>query len=318
MDYILFLAGVAVTLIGADWLVDGASGLAKRFGVSEFAIGVVIVGLGTSMPELTVSTMGALRGSASIAIGNVTGSNLFNTLLILGVTALISPIAYSAKERRKDMGFNIGASLVLLVFALDAFIFHSAQGILSRAEGIGMLLLFALYIFITFKNDEIEPSSSAEIGDAKAQGVLRLGLTVLAGIALLVVGGHLFVERGCNIARQWHVSESVIAMTLMAGGTSLPELATCIVAALKKQDALALGNILGSNIANILLILGCCATITPLGVSPIDLESIAVLPVVGILLWITAFIPKRLQLGRAEGALFVLIYAAYITYAILH
>ena len=315
MMYVWFIVGVVLTLLGASWLVDGASGIAKRYNVSEFVIGVCIVGIGTSMPELTVSMLGSIRGSAGIAIGNVTGSNMFNTLLILGITALINPIQFTKANLRTDMHLNTLASLVLLSFAYLPIAFRASESLMiSRLEGIIFLLLFIGYLILTFRTADktVEDESSS-----KPKPLWLLISMVLGGIAALVVGGQLFVEKGCEIARALKVSETVIAITLMACGTSLPELVTCVVAAVKKRNQLALGNILGSNVSNILLILGCSSAIRPLAVDPVNLEGFVFLLITAVLLYLSAFLPKRNTLTWYKGIFFILLYAAYIYYSVI-
>lgn len=309
---LLFILGIALTVFGADLLVNGATGIAKKYHVSEFVIGVVIVGIGTSMPELTVSLFGALKGSSGIAIGNVSGSNLFNTLLILGITALISPIDYTRSNVRRDMPYNIAASLLLLFFAVNFWVGSGSQTI-SWIEGLIFLVCFVGYVAETFKNGEPEEEDTES---PAVKSVWLLALMVLAGIGMLVLGGKLFVDEGCVIARELGVSETVIAITLMACGTSLPELATCVVAAAKHRNQLALGNILGSNVFNILLILGCCSLVRPLDVDPLCLFSLYALPVVALVLLLTAFVFKRNRLCRAEGIFFLLLYVAYVLYTV--
>ena len=316
MMYVWFIVGVALTLLGASWLVDGASGIAKRYKVSEFVIGVCIVGIGTSMPEFTVSLLGSLRGSAEIAIGNVTGSNMFNTLVILGITAIINPILFTRDNLRRDMHLNTLASVILLLFAYLPIAIRPAESpVISRLEGGLFLLLFAGYLYMTFRNGNKSEEADSEGGKAKPLWLLIL--MVIAGIAALAVGGKLFVDKGCEIARALKVSETVIAVTFMAGGTSLPELVTCIVAAAKKRNQLALGNILGSNVSNILLILGCSSLVRPLIVDTAQFDGFIILILVAILLYLSALLPKRNELSRYKGFIFILLYAAYIYFVVL-
>lgn len=315
--YVWFIVGVALTLLGASWLVDGASGIAKRYKVSEFVIGVCIVGIGTSMPEFTVSLLGSLRGSAEIAIGNVTGSNMFNTLVILGITAMINPILFTRDNLRRDMHLNTLASVILLLFAYLPIAIRPAESpVISRLEGGLFLLLFAGYLYMTFRNGNKSEEADTE-GGGKAKPLWLLILMVIAGIAALAVGGKLFVDKGCEIARALKVSETVIAVTFMAGGTSLPELVTCIVAAAKKRNQLALGNILGSNVSNILLILGCSSLVRPLFVDTAQFDGFIILILVAILLYLSALLPKRNELSRYKGFIFILLYAAYIYFVVL-
>ena len=318
MTYIWFIVGIALTLLGADWLVGGASGIAKKYGVSEFVIGVAIVGIGTSMPELMVSSLGSFRGSAGIAIGNVTGSNLFNTLLILGVTALINPIRFTRENLRKDMHLNTLASIILIAFAFLPIAFvRSSVFQISRLEGILFVLLFVGYLIMTFcSGGQQEAVDGDDNEDRDKKPVWFLIMMILAGIVGLAIGGRLFVDKGCEIARRLNVSETIIAITFMAGGTSLPELVTCIVAAARKRNQLALGNILGSNVSNILLILGCSAVIRPLEIDGVNFVGFFVLIITAALLYMSALIPEKHVLNRYKGIVFILLYVIYITYTV--
>jgi K+-dependent Na+/Ca+ exchanger related-protein len=309
LDIILFIVGAALVIFGADWLVDGASGIARRFGLSEFLIGATIVGIGTSMPELVVSTIAAIEGNADITIGNVTGSNMFNTLLILGITALLMPIGYTKSNIRRDVPMCIAASLLLMFFSMDAIIFKAAGNTISRWEGIVLLLGFVAFLWYSFKQDKGAAEDEAPV---KKRSVFVNVLLVLLGFAGLIFGGDLFVDSATGIARELGVSDAIIAITIMAGGTSFPELATCVVAAAKKRGQMALGNILGSNISNILLIVGTGAVITPLNVGNVNFYSTVAVVISSLLVLMSAFSFKKMKLDRVEGVLFVLIYVAYI------
>ena len=309
LDIILFLVGAALVIFGADWLVDGASGIARKFGLSEFLIGATIVGIGTSMPELVVSTIAAIEGNADITIGNVTGSNMFNTLLILGITALLMPIGYTKSNIRRDVPMCIAASLLLMLFSMDAIIFKAPENTISRWEGIVLLLGFAAFLWYSFKQDQ---GSSEDEAPVKKRSVFVNILLILIGFAGLIFGGDLFVDSATGIARELGVSDAIIAITIMAGGTSFPELATCVVAAAKKRGQMALGNILGSNISNILLIVGTGAVITPLKVGTVNFYSTVAVVISSLLVLLSAFTFKKMKLDRVEGVVFVLIYVAYI------
>ena len=316
MMYVWFIAGIVLTLLGATWLVDGASGIAKRYNVSEFVIGVCIVGIGTSMPELTVSLLGSIRGSAGIAIGNVTGSNMFNTLLILGVTAMVSPILFTRENLRKDMHLNTIATVLLLLFAYLPIALSPGESLeISRLEGALFLLLFIGYLFMTLKSGDKSQTESEP--DSVPKQLWKLIAMVALGIAALAAGGKLFVDKGCEIARALRVSETVIAITFMACGTSLPELVTCIVAAAKKRNQLALGNILGSNVSNILLILGCSALVRPLAIDTVNLDGFIFLIATSVLLYLSALLPKRNTLTWYKGIIFIMLYAVYIYISVI-
>ena len=315
LDIILFIVGIACVVIGADWLVDGSVSIAKRSGISEYVIGATIVGIGTSMPELAVSFFAALKGNADIAIGNVAGSNMANTLLILGITALISPIAFTRQNLRRDIPITFGVSVLLALFALDTIIWKSAANKIVRPEAIFLLLLFAGYMWLNFKQDKASAGPSCEVPDEaqeKPMGLFKSITMIVIGLGLLILGGNIFVDSGTNIAKALGVSDSLIAISMMAVGTSLPELATCIIAAAKKNNQLALGNILGSNISNILLIVGVSGTVVPLNINAQSFISLMLLPASIVVLWLTSFTFKRKTLDRFDGAILVLLYAAYI------
>lgn len=315
MDVILFIAGIALVVIGANWLVDGAVAIAKRSGISEFVIGATIVGIGTSMPELAVSFFAALKGNADIAIGNVAGSNMVNTLLILGVTALISPIAFTKQNLKKDIPITLAVSVLLAFFALDVILWKSPANTINRLEAAILLVLFGAYMWMSFKQDQAaEGLAAGDDAEPESQpmGVPKAIAMIVAGLAMLVAGGNIFVDSGTNIAKALGVSDSLIAISMMAVGTSLPELVTCIVAAAKKNNQLALGNILGSNISNILLILGVSGVVIPLNINAQSFLSILLLPVSVIVLWLTAYTFKKKTLDRIDGLLLILLYAAYI------
>lgn len=300
-DIILFVLGAALVIFGAEWLVDGASGIARRFGLSEYVIGATIVGIGTSMPEFVVSSIAAFQGNADIAIGNVSGSNIFNTMFILGVTALILPLSYTRSNVRTDLPMNIGVSLLLLLFALG--------GTVGRVEGAVLFVGFIAYLIYNFKQGK---DAAGEEKAEKKMPVWKAVLLIAAGFGGLIWGGNLFVDHAVNIAKYLKVSDAVIAITIMAGGTSLPELAVCIAAAAKGREQMAIGNIVGSNISNILLIIGFSATVTPLNVAPVNMLSVYATFICAAVLLLSALPLRTMKLSRWKGAAFVAIYVAYI------
>ena len=300
-DILLFILGAALVVFGADWLVDGASAVARRFGLSEYVIGATIVGIGTSMPEFVVSSIAAFQGNADIAIGNVSGSNIFNTLLILGITALILPLSFTRSNVRTDLPMNLGVSAALLLMAIG--------GTVGRVEGGILMIGFIAYLIYNFKQGK---EVHEEEESAKEMSVWKILLLLAAGFGGLIWGGNLFVEHATNIARYLNVSDAVIAITIMAGGTSLPELAVCVAAAAKGREQMAIGNIVGSNISNILLIIGFSALVTPLTVQSVNLVSIISVLICAVLLLLSAFPLKTLKLTRLKGLIFILCYAAYI------
>ena len=308
IQILLLLVGLALIVFGADWLVDGASAIARKVGISEFVIGLTIVGFGTSCPELVVSLTGALQGNADISVGNVIGSNIFNTLLILGMTAVIAPVAVTRSNSRRDI------PIVVLVTFLFAFFCVSAKEI-NRWEGIAFLLIFIAYMVYCFKTDD--GSASRESSDVKVLNIWLAILLVAAGLGGLILGGQLFVNNATAIARALGVSDKFIAITLLAGGTSLPELATCIVAAAKKKDQLALGNVLGSNVFNILLILGTSAVVTPLSTMQITWVDIAAMLLSVVLVWLWTYTGKRYKIDRWEAVLMLLCFVGYYIWLFL-
>ena len=310
MNLILLVVGLALIIAGAHFLTEGASGIAKKLRVSEFVIGLTIVGFGTSAPELVVSILSALKGQSDMAVGNVVGSNMFNTLVILGITAIIRPVLFSHNNLTRDLPFAALATLILIVVGSDMLLDASAANVITRSEGLlllGFFAIFMVYSFVTGHDDSVDESTRE-----KLPKVWLMVLMTLGGLAGLVFGGNLFLDSATAIARSLGVSESVIAITLVAGGTSLPELATSVVAMLKRKGDLALGNIIGSNIFNIFLILGVSSAIRPLTLGNILPGDLFALLGTNLLLFISAFSFRRQAMDRAEGVIALLCYAAYM------
>lgn len=298
LTIIKLIVSLALVVIGADKLVDGASAIAKKAGISDFVIGLTIVGFGTSCPELVVSVTGAIEGLSAVSLGNVIGSNIFNTLLILGITAVISPIAISSQNKKTDIPVAIAVTALLCALIL--------YGTVSRVAGLVFLLLFAGYIVLCFKTGQ-----STEQSSEKAMGTTAAILWTIAGLTALILGGKVFVDSSVSIARAIGVSEKFIAITLLAGGTSLPELVTCLIACAKHKDQLALGNILGSNVFNILLILGVSAVINPIDCSAINHTDIIVLMLSSLLILMSAFTGRNNKIGRYDGILMLMVEIGY-------
>ncbi len=313
LSCLLLLLGLALVVFGADYLVDGASGIARRFGLSEFVIGLTIVGMGTSAPEMVVSFIGASQGNADIAIGNIVGSNIFNTLLILGLTALILPMGITAANKKRDIPVNILITVLLILLGLEKTIFGVGTDGLSRWDGIVLIALFIVYMWFSFRQKDVSNESEAP---TKERPMWLCLVMIAGGLAGLILGGRLFVNSATDIAKGLGVSDKFIAITILAGGTSMPELATCIVAAAKKKGQLALGNIIGSNVFNILLILGGSAIIHPLSFTDISYVDLGALLVSALALFTCCYVGKRDKLDRLDGALFVLLWAAYMAYLI--
>ena len=319
VDILILLAGLALVILGADWLVDGSSNIARRAGLSEFLIGMTIVGIGTSMPELVVSLTGALKDSADIAIGNVAGSNIFNVFLILGLTALIRPVAISEDNKRKDIPIGIAAVVLMICAGKQKSLFGIGESdTINALEGGVFLLLFAIYMFLSFRSGKSEDDGSAEDGDKPPVRIWVAILMVLTGLAGLIFGGNLFVDSACRIAQKAGLSEKFIAITILALGTSLPELVTCVVAAVKNKGALALGNIIGSNISNILLILGTSALACPLTFNNMHPVDLAVMFLSSIVLILSAWSGRNNKIGRGDGCFYLLIFIAYFTYLFMN
>lgn len=311
MDYILLIIGLALITFCADLLTRGCVGMAARFRVPEFIIGLTVMAVGTSMPELTVSMMSALKGSSSMAIGNVTGSNIFNTLVILGICAMIKPVIISKENVRRDIPICIGVSLLLWIATADRLFGISDVDTINRVEGIILLMLYVatiIYSIRSSKGAEDKGTSEPQMGWVKIFGFIIIGL------AGLIFGGNLCLDSATAIARAWGVSESIIAITIVAAGTSLPELASSLSAIISKKPSLALGNILGSNIANILLILGASASIKPLTMGDITQLDLGMVVGSAILLMLSALVMGKRRITRFEGVLF---FAAYVTYVVV-
>lgn len=315
IECLLLIVGLALVVLGADFLVDGASSIAKRFGVSDFVIGLTIVGMGTSAPELVVSFIGALQGNGDIAIGNVVGSNIFNVFMILGATALILPMDITPMNRKKDIPLNIAITLIFIALGMSHTLFGIGDDVLGRLDGAILLVLFAAYIYMCFRFDTANQSENNE--NEKVIKPALAAVLIVAGLAGLVFGGRMFVNSATSIAKMLNVSDKLIAITILAGGTSMPELVTCIVAAFKKKGQLALGNILGSNVFNILLILGGSALIHPLSMAGMSYVDLGALLLSALVIWASIHTNKKNQLDRADGLLLLILEAAYMTFLII-
>ena len=314
--YILYtVIGSTLVLGGADKLTDGAVGMTSRFGISEMVIGMTIVAFGTSLPEFIVSLLACISNDASataLSASNIVGSNLFNTLVIAGASAAISPIAISKSTVQRDIPLCILASIVLSSVALDTLLSGGETNMLTRGDGIVLLCFFAIFMAYSFSLAKQKETDST----VNKMSAIRIVLLVVLGLGALIGGGELFVEGACGIARSAGVSEAVIGLTLVAGGTSLPELATSVVAARKGQSALAIGNVVGSNIFNIFYILGMCATVKPLAVTGLTAVDFAALTVSALLFWL--FSRSNYKLSRGEGWVMMLAYALYLGWLIIN
>ena len=303
---------LATIVFSADWLVDGAVVIAKRFKISDFVIGAVIVGVGTSLPELVASSIGAFEGNSDIAIGNVVGSNIFNVLGILGLTVLLAPVAVSKGNKRFDLPLCIGVSILTLLLVFNFFL-GGTQGI-SRIDGLVLLAVFALFMFLSLKSgkDKNETSEVSQEEVSNKQLIFGIG-KLLVGLAALIVASKFFLDNAIEVAHKWGVNDAFIAITLVACGTSLPELAASLVAAAKKNTQMALGNVIGSNIFNLSLILGAASQITPLTSSGITFIDYSVMIFAAILPLAFGFKGK---LNRWAGAIMFISFVAYNYYLI--
>lgn len=315
ISFILLIVGLVLILLGADALVNGASAVARKYGISEFVVGLTIVGIGTSAPELIVSAISAINGSSDIAIGNVVGSNISNVFMILGVTAIIAPITLTKSNLKYDLPIALGVSLLLFVLAYDSIFLGKEFNVISRWDGLILIAMFVLFMIYSFKSsasgEQNEESAESENGKVN---IVKSVLLIVCGLVGLVLGGRLFVNSGSDIARGFGVSDAFIGITVMAVGTSLPELAASVNAALKKKGQMALGNVIGSNIFNILLILGTSSIIRPLTLGGITMIDMGMMILTTVMIMLSALLISKKEIKRGVGALFFMIYIAYIVY----
>ena len=318
MSYLILIISLVGIVFGAEFLVAGSVSVAHRYKVSDFVIGAAIVGIGTSMPELVVSFFGALKGNADVAIGNVVGSNIFNVLGILGLTAICFPIAIDRKNMTFEIPFCIGVSVLLTLLALNFF--NGTPSMISRIDGLILILLFVGYMYYSFVRDRNEPTPDPSLkgreNDEEIQCILpvwKAVLKIVGGLALLITSCDFFVDNAIVIAKSWGVSDAIISLTLIACGTSLPELAASVAAACKKNTQLALGNIVGSNIFNILLILGVSSQVMPLVSADITIVDYAVMIAAAAFPLLFGFKGK---IGRVGGAVMLLCFVLYTWYLI--
>ena len=312
MSYLILIISLVGIVFGAELLVAGSVSVARRYKVSDFVIGAAIVGIGTSMPELVVSFFGALKGNADVAIGNVVGSNIFNVLGILGLTAICFPIAIDRKNMTFEIPFCIGVSVILTLLALNFF--NGTPATIGRVDGIILLLLFVGYMWYSFARDKQNTTDEAPVETKEPILALWVALLkIVGGLALLITSCDFFVDNAIVIAKSWGVSDAIISLTLIACGTSLPELAASVAAACKKNTQLALGNIVGSNIFNILLILGVSSQVMPLVSADITIVDYAVMIAAAAFPLLFGFKGK---IGRLGGAVMLLCFVLYTWYLI--
>lgn len=318
MNYVLLIVGLVLILGGANYLTDGAAAIARKFGLSDLIVGLTIVAFGTSAPELTISIMSAVDGNTGMAIGNVVGSNIFNTLLIIGAVALARPIHIGKGIMINEIPLVILASVAILAMGCSPWLDGTAPEI-SRVNGILLLLFFVIFMrYIFSQAQESKHEQSGQSAGAKPQpGMWLSAIMVVGGLAALIYGGDLFVDKASAIARSWGVSDAIIGLTIVAAGTSLPELATSLVAAVKGNSGIAVGNVIGSNIFNIFLVLGCAAAIRPLPFGGISTFDLGVLTGSALLFWFFGWFFKTRTITRIEGAIMAPCYILYISILVI-
>lgn len=302
---LLLIFGIVVVLKSADWLTNGAVGLATKLGISQIVIGLTIVAIGTSMPEFFVSIVSAIKGTPDLAVGNIVGSNIFNVLLIVGVAATVAPIAIQRATVRRDIPIAIVASIMLTFMMLDDNI--------SRIDALILFAAFIAFIWITLRNSK----NDANEKDASTEKVIptwKSVLFIIFGLVGLVLGSNIFVDNASSLAHGWGISDAVIGLTIVAGGTSLPELATSAVAARKGDSGIAIGNVLGSNVFNILMILGLTGIISPMHIQNITYIDMAVMVISMALFWMFSF--TKLRVERWEGCVLIACFLGYITWLV--
>ena len=306
LNLIFIVVGIALVLWGADRLTDGAVALADRMGISQVVIGLTVVAMGTSMPEFTISLLSAIKGTTGLAVGNVIGSNIFNSLLIVGTSAVVAPMMILKSTVRKDIPFALVASVMLYLLSQD--------GQISRWDAAILFVFFMIFMTITIKESK-SADSKKEDTQIKSIKVWKAVAFLLIGLTGLILGSNIFVNGATKLATTLGVSDAVIGLTIVAGGTSLPELATSVVASRKGNSGIAIGNVLGSNVFNILMILGITGLITPMSIHGITQVDLTMLVVSMILLWLFSFTKYKIE--RWEGAILSILFIGYIVYLIL-
>ena len=307
LNVLFILVGIVLVLWGADRLTDGAVAVAEKMKMPQIVIGLTIVAMGTSMPEFCVSLVSALKGTTDLAVGNIVGSNIFNTLLIVGVSAWVSPMTILKSTVRKDIPFALFASVILLIMCLD--------GNISRLDAGILFVLFLVFMYVTLKGaktkDDDTTAKTDSIEDNKKPMATWLSIVwIIVGLACLIGGSNLFVEGATKVAEHIGVSEAVIGLTIVAGGTSLPELATSVVSARKGNSGIAIGNVLGSNVFNILAILGVTGVITPMHLQGITMLDLSMMVVSTLLVWLFSF--TKYKIARWEGIVLTIVFIGYM------
>lgn len=307
LNVLFILVGIVLVLWGADRLTDGAVAVAEKMKMPQIVIGLTIVAMGTSMPEFCVSLVSALKGTTDLAVGNIVGSNIFNTLLIVGVSAWVAPMTILKSTVRKDIPFALFASVILFIMCLD--------GNISRLDAGILFVLFLVFMYVTLKGaktkDDDTTARTDSIEDNKKPMATWLSIVwIIVGLACLIGGSNLFVEGATKVAEHIGVSEAVIGLTIVAGGTSLPELATSVVSARKGNSGIAIGNVLGSNVFNILAILGVTGVITPMHLQGITMLDLSMMVVSTLLVWLFSF--TKYKIARWEGVVLTIVFIGYM------
>ncbi len=322
--------GLVLIVIGGNYVTDGSVSVANRFKVSPLVVGITVVAFGSSTPDLVVSVMSTIQGKSELAIGDVVGAGMFDMLLVIGITALISPIAVKKSARECDLPVVAIAALLLFACTQDRWLGDGHVDVLSRADGIVLLLVFCLFMIYTFvsarKEDPAPASSSASAGPQPARRTLSAwinsnmivaALAIVAGLAVLVVGGNWIVDGASGIAKKAGLSEGLVGLTVVAIGSSIPDLATSVVAAVKHQPGIAMGNVFGSCIMDMLFVLGTCSVISPLHTGNITFVSFAALAAVSVMLLLVGTLYKKHEITRTFGAVLIVLYVVYMTYLVM-
>lgn len=320
---ILWLIGsLVLILLGANYLVDGASNVARRFGMSDLVVGLTVVAFGTSTPELSISVLSSIRGAESLAIGNVVGSNIFNILVIIGITAMVRPVTVPKSIMTNQMFMMVLSAFVVLMLGNTVLLDGVAANEITRSNGIFLLMLFIMFMIYTVKaaqkeNKTAQPEAAVKNADKTPKPpLLKNCLFIAGGLAALIWGGDRFVDAASDLARRWGMSVAMIGLTIVAIGTSLPELATSVTAALKGRSDMAVGNVIGSNIFNVSLVLGTSATVRPLNFGTINNIDLLTLTGASLLFWLMAKVWGNSVINRAEGAILTTAFVAY-TYCLI-
>jgi cation:H+ antiporter len=319
LNVITLIGGLAMILFGANALTDGASAIARSLGLSDLIIGLTIVAFGTSAPELVISIVSAINGSGELAIGNVVGSNIFNILMIIGITAIVLPIKIERSIMTTEIPLVLLSSIILLIMGNGVFLTNAPFNSLSRIDGLILLCFLAIFMRYMFGIAKSSDTSTDSADTAiKEMSITRAIIYTILGLVLLIFGGDLFVEGASGIASGLGVSNAIIGLTIVALGTSLPELATSVTAALKNKPGMAVGNVIGSNIFNIFLVLGCASSITPLSLGNITNFDLLTLILASLLFWLFGWFVRERTITRIEGAILVIVYIVYTSILILN